>query len=249
MASTEKQSTISPRGITAHADRLALYAFAQERSQAYWLLSRLFLRAPDAQHLRQLQDDLAQAEEGGPLGELRREVDACLSDPEPAGTEFARRLLASGLPTGAALPVESFVREGKTPGLATRAVAACMREAGFADIAPDAPSKDHIGAELKFMAMLCYDESQSWHAGRLADARQLVANQRDFLIRHLAAWAPEYCEALEERAEHGYIKAVARLTRRCLIAEVATVENLFISLNRPAQSIRFPAMRRAALPH
>ena len=249
MSSTGKQSTIELHGRSPSTDHLTFYSFAQERSQAYWLLSRLFLKAPDASHLRQLETDLAAIDDLGPLGELRREVESCLPDPDPAVSEFSRLVLIAGKSDGDELPYESFVREGSVPGAITAEVGACMSHAGFSDIAPDAPSLDHIGAELKFMAMLCFEESQAWTAGKRNQVKHLIVMQRHFLVNHLAAWAPEYCERLEERAVHGYVKALARLTRRCLISEVAAVEHLFIFLNQPDHISRYAGVHRAASSH
>lgn len=249
MSSTEKHFPIELHHRSPSIDPLTLYTFALERSQAYWLLSRLFLKAPDAPHLQQLEADLATVDDSGPLAELRREVDACIAAPEAAVGEFVRRLLTAAQSNGEEMPYESFAREGTVAGAIATDVAECMSDAGFSDIGPDVPSLDHIGAELKFMAMLCYEESQAWTAGKRAEVKHLISIQRHFLVRHLAAWAPEYCERLEERAEHGYVKAVARLTRRCLIAEVAAVENLFIFLNRPAHVSRYTGAHRAASSH
>lgn len=201
---------------------------AQERSQGYWLLTQLFLRVPDKAHLLQLRQDLACADEGGDLGQLRDEVEAALTAGDAAAIDFTRRLVIASKSSGDPLPYESFVLEGTVPGKATDEVLACVNDAGFNDIAMDVPSPDHIGAEMKFMALLCYEESQAWSAGNRKEAERLRAMQRHFMTRHLGAWAPDYCETLETRAEHGYMKAVAQLARRCLLADVAALEYMFL---------------------
>lgn len=201
---------------------------AQERSQGYWLLSQLFLRVPDKAHLLQLQQDLACADEEGDLSVLRDEVAAALTAGDAAAIDFTRRLVIASKASGDPLPYESFVLEGTVPGKATEEVLACVNDAGFNDIAIDVPSPDHIGAEMKFMALLCYEESQAWYAGNRKEVKHLRAMQRHFMTRHLGAWAPDYCETLETRAEHGYMKAVAQLARRCLLADVAALEYLFL---------------------
>lgn len=228
MSSTQRQSTVHPSGMTTRAESLLLGVCALERSQAYWLLSRLFLQAPDEYHLLQLQNTLSSVFEPGPLDELRDEVDRCLGESAPAVEEFRWQLGAANGTQDREPPYESFVREGRIPGAATESVTGCMREAGFSDIVREAPSPDHLGIELKFMAIQCFEEGQAWTAGRYADSRRMVDMQRLFLARHLAAWAPEYCERLEERTSHNYVRVIARLTRRCLISEVAAVEALFM---------------------
>lgn len=249
MSSILRHSAIQSFGTTTLNELLNMGAIAQERSQAYWLLSRLFLKAPDAAHLRQLQIDLAAAFEPGPLGELRDEVDSCMAEPASAISEFSRQLAAMTLTGDREPPYESFAREGKVPGKVTESVAGWMGEAGFSDVARDAPSPDHIGIELKFMALQCYEESQAWTSGRQGDARRLIAAQRHFLSRHLGAWAPEYCERLEERASHSYVRAIARLARRCLIAEVATVEALYLKMNAPGHRRHDAIRHRPGVAH
>lgn len=231
MSSTRQHSRIYPSGIATRAESLELGILALERSHAYWLLSRLFLNAPDEYHLLQLHNTLSSATEPGPLDELRNEVDTCLGESAPALSEFMWQLGATKETGDREPPYESFVREGRMPGAATASVTKCMREAGFTDIVREALSPDHIGIELKFMAIQCYEEGQAWTAGRYVDSRRMVDAQRLFLARHLAAWAPEYCERLEERANHSYVRAIARLTRLCLISEVAAVEALFMRVH------------------
>ncbi len=201
-------------------------AFARERSQAYWLLSRLFLQVPDLPCLRELQTLLASADGQGPLGELKREVSAAMETPDEAAVEFTRRLVVVSKDSGESLPFESFVREGMLPGTATAEVAACMADAGLPDAAPDAATPDHIGAEFGFMALLCHEECRAWAENRQEEALRLAGKQWHFLNRHLAAWIPDYCDALEARAAHGYMKAVARLARQCVLADVDGYEGV-----------------------
>ncbi|HJV88389.1 MAG TPA: molecular chaperone TorD family protein [Noviherbaspirillum sp.] len=208
-----------------------LSALAQVRSQGYWLLSRLFLTVPNAQNLRALQAELAGTNADNPLDALRRAVEESLRAPDEAAVEFTRRLVVVSKSDGESLPYESFFREGTVPGAKTAEVAACMADCGFFNIAPDAPSPDHIGAELRFMALLSCEESQAWKQDRRAEAMRLVAAQHSFLNGHLAAWAIDYCEALESRAEHSYMKLVARMAGLCLLEDVAIVEENFRELS------------------
>ena len=203
---------------------------AQERSQAYWLMSCLFLKVPDAGHLQELSRDLALVDEVGALGELRREVDAALECPEDAVLEFTRRLVTVGKSGGEPMPYESAAREATMPGGVTARVIALMNDAGLSGVTHDAPAPDHIGAQLRFMALLCYEEGVARTIGKDAFADRLLAKQKHFLNEHLAAWAPRYCDGLEARAEHGYIKAIARLTRACLLADLAAIEEICTQL-------------------
>jgi putative dimethyl sulfoxide reductase chaperone len=199
---------------------------AAQRSQGYWLLSQLFLQVPDRTHLLALQADLATFSAEGALGELRREVDGALEVPDVAAVEFTRRLVVVSKHSDETLPYESFAREGRVPGDATEQVMACMADAGFADVAPDAPSPDHIGAELKFMALLCYEENQAWENGDASAAAQMRERQRQFLNDHLAVWAVDYCKALAARCTQGYMQAVARLAHDCLVLDIPLLGEL-----------------------
>ncbi|HJV85281.1 MAG TPA: molecular chaperone TorD family protein [Noviherbaspirillum sp.] len=217
---------------------------AQERSQAYWLMSRLFLRVPDDEHLRELSRDLALADLEGTLAELRREVEAALESPEEAILEFTRQLVTPGKSDVGPMPYESATRVGAAPGHVTARVIALMQDAGFSGISHDAPAPDHIGAQLRFMSLLCYEESKARASGKDAIADRLLAMQKRFLNEHLAAWAPRYCEGLEARTAHGYMKAVARLTRACLLADLVAVDEICTRLgvdiepgNQPGRSV------------
>lgn len=212
-------------------------ALAQERSQGYWLLSRLFLQVPDTAHLLALQAQLAAAQDAVILNDLRNEVEGALAIPDAAAVEFTRRLAIVSKASGEALPYESFAREGTVPGAATEQVLACMADAGFAEVAPDAPSPDHIGAELKFMALLCYEESQAWDSGDLEGTLQWLTRQRQFMANHLADWAVAYCVALEARAQHGYMKAVAALTASSLVADFDVLEEVCAEVARMQEPV------------
>jgi TorA maturation chaperone TorD len=218
MPSPQEQSSRCIPGTLMMTDRSEFGALAQERSQGYWLLSRLFLQVPDTAHLLALQTQLAGAD-AVVLNDLRHAVEAALAIPDDAAVEFTRLLVIVSKASGEALPYESFAREGTVPGAATERVLACMADAGFAEVAPDAPSPDHIGAELKFMALLCYEESQAWDGDDLEGALQWLTRQRQFMASHLADWAVAYCAGLEARAQHGYMKAVAALTASSLVAD------------------------------
>jgi TorA maturation chaperone TorD len=211
-------------------------ALAQERSQGYWLLARLFLQVPDTAHLLALQTQLAAAD-AAILNDLRHEVEAALAVPDAAAVEFTRLLVIVSKASGEALPYESFAREGTVPGVATEQVLVCMADAGFAEVAPDAPSPDHIGAELKFMALLCYEENQAWDSGDLEGALQWLTRQRQFMANHLADWAVAYCVALETRAQHGYMKAVAALAASSLIADSGALEDVCVEVARMQEQI------------
>jgi DMSO reductase family type II enzyme chaperone len=54
---------------------------------------------------------------------------------------------------------------------------------------------DHLVTELEFLAWLCMREQTAQREGR--DAEPFRRAARDFLVRHLAAWLPEFRRRLE----------------------------------------------------
>jgi TorA maturation chaperone TorD len=201
---------------------------ASQRARGYWLLSRLFLEVPTTSMLGELARILASGEgepETPALNELRAAVDAA-ADSDAAAIAFTRHLSLGDRKAGEPLPFEAHVREGCLPGECTRQVAAAIHEAGFDDLACGAASPDHLGAELRFMALLCLREHEAWAARDRDEAGSLLRWQREFLAAHLSPWAPEYCRGLAERVANAYLRAVARLAASTVEDDVAVLENI-----------------------
>lgn len=202
---------------------------AEQRSRGYWLLSRLWLEVPTADRLAELHESLA-ADPTAALSArvlaLRSEVAKAVAQPDDAAAAFTRHLVLGDRHVREPLPYEAHVREGLLPGESTEQVRREICEAGFGDLIAEAPSPDHLGLELRFMALLCYAESQASIAGETAKWEDCVQRQRRFLQMHLARWAPGYCRALASRTESGYLSAVARLTASVVRDDLAVVEGL-----------------------
>ena len=209
--------------LTALADQAA------GRSRGYWLLSRLFLEVPDAARLGELRRMLGDGAELAPtddIAALRAAVAAALAAPDEAAVAFTRHLLLGDKKHDEPLPYEAHVREGRLPGEATAEVATMMGEAGFAEVAPEASSPDHLGAELRFMALLCHEERDAWLQGNDAAGSEWLRSQQAFLGQHLAQWAPDYCLALAERTTDAYLHAVARLAAHTVRDDVAILDEI-----------------------
>jgi TorA maturation chaperone TorD len=202
---------------------------AEQRSRGYWLLSRLWLEVPTADRLAELSEVLADASAGGSLREaavLSREVTKTLAQPDEAAAAFTRHLVIGDRESGEHLPFEAHVCEGRLPGERSEQVRAMIYQAGFGELLAEASSPDHLGIELRFMALLCYGEHQARVAERTTKVVELLRLQGEFLNYHLAAWAPGYCLALGERSDNGYLSAVARLTASVIVDDVAVVKHL-----------------------
>lgn len=198
---------------------------AEHRSKLYWFLSSLFLERPSADSLEQLYSQLcarsnAPSDDGDPLLD---ELSAMLAS-ETDLARFARELgiehtrLFHGIKGGAALapPYESVHRESRLIGETTKAVVDAYATAGYQNIHEPAGPQDHLGVELRFVSLLCFDESQYWKACDTAAVAENRSQQSDFLDKHILAWVPAYCNALERESNVRYYQIVAKLTARTL---------------------------------
>ena len=202
-----------------------LRAIAKSRSQIYWFLSAFFLHAPTAAELNDLKVQFAarlrnDADEAEPiLAQLAGTIDRATDLDQLAhdlSIEYTR--LFGGLKNNSGLPppFESVHRESRLIGETTRAVVDAYRDAGFGDIDSGAGPQDHIGVELKFLALLCYEESQAWSHNDIAAAGTACARQIDFLEQHALAWIPGYCDDLSQKSEQDYYRLAGRLTQHAL---------------------------------
>jgi TorA maturation chaperone TorD len=214
-----------------HLDSPTRAELAEDRSQSYWLLSRLFLETPDSAFLNQLEPVLraaceAQSESG--LEALRDAVHQSLStteaEPEAASVAFTRHVCLGK--KGEPLPFEAHAREGKLPGESTEQVLVLMTQAGFDDVAPQASSPDHLGAELRFMAFLCLAERDAWANSESSLAARQLQLQRHFMQAHVMQWAGFYCADLARRASHPYVRAIAELAHTHLTEDARALETI-----------------------
>jgi TorA maturation chaperone TorD len=211
---------------------IALTEQSSRRGIGYWILSQMFLEVPNALRLRDLRRmmnaeaadpaDLASVE----IAELCRRLDEAVADPDEAAVAYTRHLVVGDRTSGEPLPYEAHFLEGVLPGECTRQVGEMMHEAGFADVADGASSPDHLGAELRFMALLCYKENRAWQAGRNTAAAEYLRLQQRFMREHLARWVPAYCAALAERTSNGYLRALAKLTASTVRDDAPTADEI-----------------------
>jgi len=203
-------------------------ALAEQRSKIYWLLSAFFLDAPTAEGLLELRSQLSARprtpdEDIEPLLDefqlaLGTELDVANLASE-LRIEYTRLFHGIKAGQGLAPPYESVHRESRLIGELTKAVVDAYADAGYEDIHASAGPQDHLGVELRFLSLLCFDESRNWSGGEVDAARSSWARQADFLSRHVLQWIPVYCDALERESTARYFEIVARLTRHTLDRE------------------------------
>lgn len=211
-------------------------ASAEDRSRFFWWLAEWFLNPPSPEQLATLPSPAdapppEDAMDRAWLGLALAKPDPATVSPEEIGGEFTRLLggIQEGL--GPPPPFEAVWREDRLMGETTLAVIEAYARAGFADIQPEAGPQDHLAVELKFLALLALREAEAWRAGDPSAARSRLAQQREFLAAHLAAWAPRWADTLIRETRVPLFAALAGLVKAGLeqaafeLAETARTRN------------------------
>jgi putative dimethyl sulfoxide reductase chaperone len=87
-------------------------------------------------------------------------------------------------------------------------------QAGFDNLAPELGPPDHLGTELRFMALLCYQEMEAYRSEDSGLAPAWLQRQQRFMDEHLLAWVPAHCERLAAQAATPFYAALATLLAR-----------------------------------
>lgn len=202
-------------------------ASAQARSRFFWLLADCLLNGPQADSWHLIKNG-ATEEGSGPLDDAWNNLVQTAKSLDAAtwqalAVEHTRLFL--GLKEGSVPPppFESAWREGLEAGEALAQVSRSYADAGFADIDLSAGPQDHLGVELKFMAILALREAEAWQQEDEEAATEWLSQQQAFLDRHLLAWVPRWADALAQRTQEKIYWALARLI---LIGVTNTAEDL-----------------------
>jgi TorA maturation chaperone TorD len=155
-----------------------------ERSGLYNLFSLLFMQEPSAEILMHVREMFG-LDFDETMYEIRTDFNFLFSEPE-----------------GHLLPYESLYNYpvwdiSRLCGKATESVQKSYRTAGLTideelDLIPD-----HLSAELLFMSYLI--------------EHCLTEQQKTFLVDHLSAWVPEYCNDVQRYSRTTFYKEVAYL--------------------------------------
>lgn len=186
-------------------DRMRPQDFIQ-LSSVYALLSQLWQSEIDMPTLKALNEpDMRDAYEsmGGILPEANDQV------VEDLAVDYCQLLIG---PQNAISPVQSVWEENKFEGRA----AVSMRK--YFETVPsfhtDENVVDHLGVQLAFMAELFVQASTAEHPETFED---IAAH---FIADHIA-WTNSFFERIEARAETGFYKGLAKLSRDFLAFEFA----------------------------
>jgi TorA maturation chaperone TorD len=111
-------------------------------------------------------------------------------------------------------------------GDSVQAVLAAYRSAGYHHIPESIRPEDHIVTELRFLALLCFDEARAWESDDAALALEYRTRELEFLERHVLRWVPGYCRRVTEEAREDYYRAIALLTEHAVTADRTTLAGL-----------------------
>lgn len=219
-------------GAMEKAERLAA---AQTRSQFFWWMADGLLAGPHAESWVAVRERNADgnSSDADPLAAAWLDMVGVLqglsaADHDRLSVEHTRLFGGLREGVGPAPPFESAWRAGFEPGALALAVAQAYAAAGFADIDLAAGPQDHLGVELKFMAMLALREAECWQRGDIDAAETRVEQQRAFLDRHLLNWIPGWAGELARRTQEPLFLAYAELL---WIGMVRATEDLGVSVD------------------
>ncbi len=209
----------------------ALSQVVRQRSQTYWWLSELFLQAPDQSRIAGILErarEAARSPDDLPLKDRLHQLAAALEQSEAGALaiEHARLFAGLGASYGAIPPYESLHAGNEPREDRVVNVTDAYRDAGLERIGVPAVPQDHLGVELRFMALLCAKESEAWNHGDAEGAPSLLTRERTFLDDHLLRWVPAYCDYIVAEAREPYFAAVARMTADALALDRQNVDDL-----------------------
>jgi TorA maturation chaperone TorD len=195
-------------------DRRDLAASAARRSALYWMLSEILLTCPDERFIARLRQLIGAgaAPSSADAGEQAfAKMAAALPDASQAedlAVEYTRLFGAVSPSYGPPPPYESAHLRSSGPGDIAGTIDGVYAGAGLAPQSEGVPP-DHLGTQLKFLALLCHAEREAWTGG--ANARALQRQEYDFLSQHVMAWVPGYLEALRASTPHRFYEHLAAL--------------------------------------
>ncbi|OGK97342.1 MAG: hypothetical protein A3E31_17215 [Candidatus Rokubacteria bacterium RIFCSPHIGHO2_12_FULL_73_22] len=191
---------------------------ADTRSRVYWLLARLFGTRPEPELLERLAatPPSRAADADGVVSALvhlhdtlAREAPQALA--ERLAPEHTRLFGGLRRGYGPPPPFESVYRRSPNPAEVALEVMAAYEAAGFGAMDEALGPPDTVSAELEFMALACFRESEAWAQGDAQEALAWQERQRTFLDEHLLAWLPALCDALRAATREPYFRHVADL--------------------------------------
>ncbi len=85
---------------------------------------------------------------------------------------------------------------------------------------------DHVGLEFSYLACLCDKEQAFAETGDKEKLKRTWEMQRDFLAAHVVTWIEQLRDAIYEKSQHPYFRAVADLAVEFARRDLSTLEDL-----------------------
>jgi TorA maturation chaperone TorD len=156
----------------------------------------------------------------------RVEQDAGVADEDTLTEEFKRLFCGPDGEAGLGTPSESSQRRRTGQWHEPQSVIDAYEEASVGLPVSSVTARDHIGLELKFMALLACREMQAWRDDNAACAIGWLQRERRFLDEHLLQWVPDYCAVLAHETRRDFYRGLAQLTSGMLVCERQHVASL-----------------------
>lgn len=201
---------------------------AVQRSKAYLLFSMLFSSRPDEGFIKKIREreftvlvrDAKICDDESSKGfdlidSFLRSIND-LTDSEVAeelSVDYTRLMRGIKKDYGPPPPYESVYRdEGRVMGVSSLSVMKFYERSGYGiDLRDELP--DYIATEFKFMAILCFNESEALRRKDMAEFERLFRIERDFFNAHIITWIPKFCDVMYSEARTDFYKGIAILAK------------------------------------
>jgi TorA maturation chaperone TorD len=213
------------------------YEHAQQRSNIYGFLARMYRKELSAEMLARIKESYFTeilSELGVHLGEEFFSV----SDDElieNLAVEYTRLFLGPGKHIS---PHESIHYErddgdwGRLWGASTVEVKKFVESLGLKYKESDTSIPDHISVELELMQKVIEKERQAWIENNDKDALHYLKIEHMFMEDHLLKWIPGFCDKIISETEMSFYSEMARLTKSFIELEEKELNNLLSEVKK-----------------
>lgn len=208
---------------------------AQQRSNIYGFLARVYRKELTSEMLAQIKDSRFKevlSDLGVQLGdEFFSRSDEELK--ESLAIEYTRLFLGPGRHIS---PHESVHHErgdndwGNLWGASTVDVKKFVESLGLKYKENDNSIPDHISVEMEMMQKLVAREGDAWKKNGGTEAQHFIKIEKMFLEDHLLQWIPGFCDKVISEAELPFYREMAELTKSFIAFEEKEIKkNLRVS--------------------
>ena len=121
---------------------------------------------------------------------------------------------------------------GESSGLILSQIERDYRASGFHVPAGTAEQSDHIAVELEYISLLCGVEARAWEEKDVAGALRAIANQTQFIEKHLRVWLPGFAAAVGQAEEGSIYRDITTASAVLVVHDVELLRRLTTRLAR-----------------